>query len=247
MQQSRKHIAALLMLAIVLVIATACGGGSKVQNGASQGSGSTATPQPTEAPTPTPTPEPTATPVPAPTGAVLESSDKHPIVTIELSNDKIIKVELFPEVAPNTVNNFISLVQSGFYDGVIFHRVIPGFMIQGGDPDGTGMGGPGYSIAGEFTSNNFENNLLHTRGIISMARSGMPDSAGSQFFIMVEDAPHLDEQYAAFGFVTEGLDAVDEIVNQPRNSSDRPNDPISMRKVTVDTKGMTFEEPVKVQ
>jgi len=245
-QMKKRYSAAVFLLAVVLAVATACGGGSTGKNGGTQGGGSATTP-PTATAAPTASPEPTERPEPAPTGAVLESSDKHPVVTIELSNDKIIKVELFPEVAPNTVNNFISLVQSGFYDGVIFHRVIPGFMIQGGDPQGTGMGGPGYQIAGEFSSNGFENNLLHTRGIISMARTRVPDSAGSQFFIMVEDAPSLDKEYAAFGFVTEGMDAVDEIVNQPRNSSDLPNDPISMRKVTVDTLGMTFEEPVKVQ
>lgn len=164
---------------------------------------------------------------------------------MELSNDKIIKLELYPEVAPNTVQNFISLVNKGFYDGLIFHRVIPDFMIQGGDPDGIGSGGPGYSIPGEFSSNRFENKLKHTRGVLSMARSSSPDSAGSQFFIMVADSPSLDNEYAAFGKVTEGMDAVDEIVNQKKNANDRPDTPISMKKVTVDTLGMTFDEPQK--
>jgi peptidyl-prolyl cis-trans isomerase B (cyclophilin B) len=187
------------------------------------------------------------TEAPVEDGPELLGPDKHPVVTIQLSNDKIIKLELYPEVASNTVNNFISLINKGFYDGVIFHRVIPGFMIQGGDPEGSGMGGPGYSIAGEFSSNGFENKLKHTRGVLSMARTGEPDSAGSQFFIMVADAPSLDNEYASFGKVTEGMDAVDEIVNQTTGANDRPKTPISMKKVTVDTLGMTFEEPTKVK
>lgn len=166
---------------------------------------------------------------------------------MELSNGKVIKIELYPEVAPNTVNNFISLVQQGFYDGLIFHRVIPGFMIQGGDPDGTGGGGPGYSIPGEFSENGFDNKLKHTRGVISMARTNAPDSAGSQIFIMVEDAPSLDNKYASFGAVIEGIEAADEVVAQDRDSGDKPLDPISMTKVTVDTKGMTFDPPVKTE
>ncbi|MRN51529.1 peptidylprolyl isomerase [Paenibacillus sp. LC-T2] len=171
----------------------------------------------------------------------------HPIVTIEMDNGSIIKAELYPEVAPNTVNNFISLIQKGFYDGTIFHRVIPGMMIQGGDPDGTGMGGPGYSIAGEFTSNGFVNNVLHTKGILSMARSQEANTAGSQFFIMADTYPSLDGSYAAFGKVTEGLEVVDSIVNLPRDNSDRPNQPPAMKKVTVDTLGVTYPEPQKVQ
>jgi Peptidyl-prolyl cis-trans isomerase (rotamase) - cyclophilin family len=159
----------------------------------------------------------------------------NPIVTMELENGKTIKIELYPEIAPNTVRNFISLVNSGYYDGLTFHRVIPGFMIQGGCPEGTGMGGPGYSIKGEFTGNGFKNNLKHTRGVISMARSGMPNSAGSQFFIMVKDAPHLDGQYASFGKVIEGMDTADEIVKVPRDYNDRPKEPQCMKKVTVDT------------
>lgn len=229
----------LLLMAVLLVVASGCGANKSAAGNDSLGGGNTnanansATPAPTEEPV---SDEPE-----------LLGPDKHPVVTIELSNDKIVKLELYPEVAPNTVNNFISLINKGFYDGVIFHRVIPGFMIQGGDPDGVGTGGPGYSIPGEFSDNGFENKLKHTRGVLSMARTNMPDSAGSQFFIMVADAPSLDNQYASFGKVTEGMEAVDEIVNQPRDASDKPNDPISMKKVTVDTLGMTFEEPKKVE
>ena len=173
--------------------------------------------------------------------------DKHPIVTIEMSNDKMIKLELYPEIAPNTVNNFIALAQDGFYDGLIFHRVIPDFMIQGGDPEGSGMGGPGYTIAGEFSKNGFANDLKHTRGVISMARSQPLDSAGSQFFIMHADSPHLDGLYAAFGSVIEGIEVVDEIVSQPTGSNNRPIEPLFMKKVTVDTQGRTFEKPVKAE
>ncbi len=170
----------------------------------------------------------------------------NPIVTMELENGGVIKIELYPDVAPNTVNNFISLVSKGFYDGVIFHRVIPGFMIQGGDPDGTGMGGPGYSIAGEFTSNGFRNDLKHTRGVLSMARTMRPDSAGSQFFLMVADAPHLDGEYAAFGRVIEGMEHADRIVGAKRDRMDRPLEEQAMKKVTVDTFGQSYPEPKKV-
>ena len=171
---------------------------------------------------------------------------QNPIVTIEMENGNTMKAELYPEVAPNTVNNFISLVKKGFYDGTIFHRVIPGFMIQGGDPDGSGMGGPGYSIKGEFTGNGFRNELRHTKGVLSMARTMDPNSAGSQFFIMVDDAPHLDGQYAAFGKVIEGLDEADRIVNVKRNWSDKPKEPQVMKKVTVETFGEDYPEPEKV-
>lgn len=170
----------------------------------------------------------------------------NPIVTMELENGGVIKIELYPDAAPNTVNNFISLVSKGFYDGVIFHRVIPGFMIQGGDPDGTGMGGPGYSIAGEFTSNGFRNDLKHTRGVLSMARTMRPDSAGSQFFLMVADAPHLDGEYAAFGRVIEGMEHADRIVGAKRDRMDRPLEEQAMKKVTVDTFGQSYPEPKKV-
>ena len=169
----------------------------------------------------------------------------NPIVTIEMENGDVIKAELYPEVAPNTVNNFISLINKGFYDGVIFHRVIPGFMIQGGDPQGTGTGGPGYSIRGDFTSNRFLNELKHTRGVLSMARSMMKESAGSQFFVMHADAPHLDGQYAAFGKVIEGMEAVDKIAATRTNYNDKPRINQTMKKVTVETFGVDYPEPVK--
>lgn len=169
----------------------------------------------------------------------------NPIVTIEMETGGIIKVELYPEIAPNTVKNFIGLVQKGFYDGVIFHRVIPGFMIQGGDPEGTGTGGPSYRIKGEFSANGFRNDLKHEKGVISMARAQHPDSAGSQFFIMVEDAPHLDGQYAAFGRVIEGIKEAERIVGVKRNFMDKPLRDEKMIKVTVDTFGETYGEPEK--
>ena len=171
---------------------------------------------------------------------------QNPIVTIEMENGGIIKAELYPEVAPNTVNNFISLINKGFYNGVIFHRVIPGFMIQGGDPKGQGIGGPGYSIRGEFTANRFENNLKHDRGVLSMARTMNPNSAGSQFFIMVEKAPHLDGQYASFGKVIEGMDVADAIVNTRTDRMDKPLADQRMKTVTVETFGVEYAEPVKV-
>ena len=173
-----------------------------------------------------------------------EEVTENPIVTITMENDKKIVIELEPKTAPNTVANFISLVEDGFYDGLIFHRVIPGFMIQGGDPDGTGMGGPDYAIKGEFTSNGFDNTLTHERGVISMARSQDPDSAGSQFFIMTEQATHLDGDYAAFGKVTEGMETVDEIVAADRGNNDKPLEDQKMKTVEVDTKGFDYPEPV---
>ena len=157
----------------------------------------------------------------------------NPIVTIQMENNDVIKVELYPEIAPNTVNNFISLVNKGYYDGLIFHRVINGFMIQGGCPDGTGMGGPGYSIPGEFAMNGFKNELRHTEGVLSMARTMDPNSAGSQFFIMHEAAPHLDGQYAAFGKVVSGLDVVDEIANVRTGWADKPSQTVVMEKVEI--------------
>ncbi|MFW6269244.1 MAG: peptidylprolyl isomerase [Bacillota bacterium] len=172
---------------------------------------------------------------------------KNPEVTIEMDTGKQIVVELYPEVAPNTVNNFVYLIEDGFYDGLIFHRVIEGFMIQGGDPEGTGTGGPGYSIKGEFSSNGFENDISHDRGVISMARSNHPDSAGSQFFIMHQDSPHLDGDYAAFGKVIEGIKVVDEIAAADTNYQDKPKEPQIMKKVTVETFGREFEEPEKVE
>lgn len=172
-------------------------------------------------------------------------ANTNPIVTMEMENGNLIKIELYPEIAPNTVKNFISLVNKNFYDGLIFHRVIRGFMIQGGDPEGTGMGGPGYSIKGEFAYNNFENNLKHSAGVISMARSQMPNSAGSQFFIMHKDSPHLDGSYAAFGKVIEGMDVVNTIADEKTDYSDRPSTPQVMKKVTVELFGETYEEPEK--
>lgn len=170
----------------------------------------------------------------------------NPIVTITMTDGSVMKAELYPEVAPNTVNNFISLVKKGFYDGLVFHRVIRGFMIQGGDPQGTGMGGPGYSIKGEFTYNGFSNDLKHTPGVLSMARAMNPNSAGSQFFIMHETSPHLDGQYAAFGKVTDGLDVVNKIAEVPTDYSDRPLEPQMIQNMTVDTFGVEYPEPETV-
>ena len=170
----------------------------------------------------------------------------NPIVTFEMENGDIMKAELYPEIAPNTVNNFISLVQNGFYDGLIFHRVIRGVMIQGGCPDGTGMGGPGYTIKGEFSQNGFANDLRHTEGVLSMARAMHPDSAGSQFFIMHKNSPHLDGAYAAFGKITEGMDIVNKIAETATDYSDRPLEEQKMKKVTVDTMGVEYPAPERV-
>lgn len=170
---------------------------------------------------------------------------KNPIVTFEMENGDVFKAELYPQIAPNTVNNFISLINSNFYDGLIFHRVIKNFMIQGGDPQGTGMGGPGYSIKGEFSSNGFKNDLAHQAGVLSMARSMMPDSAGSQFFIMHKDSPHLDGEYAAFGKVIEGMDIIDKIANVKTDRADRPVEEEKMKKVTVETFGENYPEVEK--
>ena len=170
-------------------------------------------------------------------------ANQNPVVTFTMENGDVMKAELYPDVAPNTVNNFISLVKKGFYDGLIFHRVIAGFMIQGGDPEGSGIGGPGYSIKGEFNYNGVENNLKHSRGVLSMARAQHPDSAGSQFFIMHADAPHLDGQYAAFGKLVEGEDVLDSIASIDTDWSDRPRTPQVMKTVTVDTFGVDYAEP----
>jgi peptidyl-prolyl cis-trans isomerase B (cyclophilin B) len=226
---TKRLTVSLLTLIALLLIATGCGSKVKTNNSTdatatSNGAGAASTQE--------------ASPMNG-----VDTSGDNPIVTIEMDSGKIIKLELYPKVAPNTVNNFISLVKKGFYDGTIFHRVIPGFMIQGGDPDGTGMGGPGYSIAGEFTQNGFKNDLKHTTGVLSMARAQDPNSAGSQFFIMVADAPSLDGAYAAFGKVTEGMDVVNEIVNLPTDANDRPRTPPVMKKVTVDTRGADAPEP----
>ena len=171
---------------------------------------------------------------------------QNPIVTFTMENGDIIKAELYPDIAPISVNNFISLIQKNFYDGLIFHRVIEGFMIQGGDPEGTGMGGPGYSIRGEFAQNGYPNDLKHTAGVLSMARSMHPNSAGSQFFIMHKDAPHLDGSYAAFGKVTEGMDVVDRIAGVKTDRMDKPKEDQRMKKVTVETFGVDYPEPEKM-
>lgn len=177
----------------------------------------------------------------------IEPEGPNPVATIEMQDGQKIVIELYPGIAPNTVNNFISLANKGFYDGTIFHRVVPGFMIQGGDPNGNGSGGPGYTIKGEFTSNGHKNNLKHTRGVISMARSGNDlDSAGSQFFIMESDADYLDNAYATFGKVTEGMEVVDAIAAQERDKKDKPLQDQVMKKVTVDTHGLEYPEPVKM-
>jgi peptidyl-prolyl cis-trans isomerase B (cyclophilin B) len=174
-----------------------------------------------------------------------KNMNKLPIVTIEMENGNKMIAELYPEIAPNTVNNFISLIQKEYYDGLVFHRVIPGFMLQGGCPDGTGMGGPGYQIHGEFSSNGFKNDLKHAKGILSMARSQMPDSAGSQFFVMHEESPHLDGQYAAFGKIIENADLIDIIAAIPTDSWDRPTVEQKIKKITVNTKNTNYPEPEK--
>ncbi|MDE5897455.1 MAG: peptidylprolyl isomerase [Clostridia bacterium] len=171
---------------------------------------------------------------------------KNPIVTFEMESGKVFRAELYPQIAPNTVNNFLSLVGKGFYNGVTFHRVIAGFMIQGGDPNGTGTGGPGYHIKGEFRGNGFPNSLKHERGVLSMARAGNPDSAGSQFFVMHADASYLDGQYAAFGKVIEGMETVDEIAETKTDYRDKPLAEQKMKKVTAETFGVTYPEPVRL-
>ncbi len=167
----------------------------------------------------------------------------NPIITITMENGDVMKAELYPEIAPNTVNNFLSLVRKGYYDGLIFHRVINGFMIQGGCPDGTGMGGPGYTIRGEFAGNGVKNDLKHTEGVLSMARAMHPDSAGSQFFIMHKNAPHLDGEYAAFGKITEGMDIVDKIATTATGWNDRPKTPQRIASITAETFGVEYPEP----
>lgn len=175
--------------------------------------------------------------------AVDYSNDTNPVVTMTMVDGNEIEIELYPEVAPNTVNNFISLVEDGYYDGLIFHRVMPGFMIQGGDPDGNGQGGPGYGIAGEFDANDFDNDLVHDRGVISMARTQDPDSAGSQFFLMVEDSPHLDGEFAGFGRIISGIETIDEIVKVETDQMDKPKQEQTIEKMTVDTKDIDYDEP----
>lgn len=237
LKRRKRWMPILFVMMGLLLVLTACGQNDKgAENGSNGGTGSTngaAAPE-SEPPKETEVKE-----------NVPDPNASHPIVTIEMDSGKTIKLELYPEVAPNTVNNFISLVKKGFYDGTGFHRVIPGFMIQGGDPDGNGTGGPGYAIAGEFTSNGFQNDLKHTKGVLSMARAQDPNSAGSQFFIMVADAPSLDTQYASFGKVIEGMETAEEIVNLERDQMDMPLEIPVMKKVTVDTLGKDYPEPEK--
>lgn len=226
---NRGRLSALLLLAMMIAVLSGCGGGSRTPAGDTSGSGGGQAEQhPAEHVNP-------------------YKDDNNPVVTFELEGGGKIVAELYPEAAPNTVNNFISLVEQGFYDGLTFHRVIPGFMLQGGDPTGTGMGGPGYAIKGEFAANEFPNELKHTRGVLSMARTQDPDSAGSQFFIMHADAPHLDNQYAAFGEVVDGIEYVDLIAGVETDAMDKPTTAQVMVKVTVDTKGKNYPGPEKVE
>ncbi|AFM39826.1 peptidyl-prolyl cis-trans isomerase (rotamase) - cyclophilin family [Desulfosporosinus acidiphilus SJ4] len=219
-----------LLLSVLMVIFVILGCGTQTNNSAPKGSANNSQTTPNSASSPAPTPP---------------TTDKNnPLVTITMADGGIIKAELYPNIAPNTVKNFISLVKKGFYNGLTFHRVIPGFMIQGGDPSGNGTGGPGYSIKGEFTNNGFKNDLKHTRGVLSMARTQDPNSAGSQFFIMVAAAPSLDGDYAAFGKVTSGMDEVDKIVNTPQDQTiNKPLTAQVMKSVTVDTFGVNYGEP----
>lgn len=212
----RKSLVVVFMLTLILTILSACGNEESTDDAENVGTNTDYAAEVTE----------------------------NPIVTITMETDEKIIIELEPKIAPNTVANFISLVEDGFYDGLIFHRVIPGFMVQGGDPDGTGMGGPDYSIKGEFSSNGFENAMTHEPGVLSMARTNEPDSAGSQFFIMVEQATHLDGDYAAFGKVIEGMDVVEKIVAVERDGGDKPLEDQVMKKVEVDTKGFDYPKPV---
>lgn len=176
-----------------------------------------------------------------------EATDAIPVVTMTMENGGEVEIELYPNVARNTVNNFIYLIQDGFYDGLTFHRIIPDFMIQGGDPEGTGIGGPGYEIVGEFSHNGYTNDLKHERGVLSMARTQDVDSAGSQFFIMVDNATHLDGEYASFGKVVTGMDVVDEIVNAERNSHDQPLEKQIIESMTVELNNYEYEEPIKIE
>ncbi|CAM3975247.1 peptidylprolyl isomerase [Cohnella lubricantis] len=232
MRSWQRKPAVLIVTIIAILSLLLAGCGKRTDNNATGGAGST--------PSASPSPTASASIEPSP----VDPNASHPVVTFEMDSGKIIKAELYPEIAPNTVNNFISLIQKGFYDGLTFHRAVPDFMIQGGDPEGNGTGGPDYAIPGEFTSNGFKNDLKHTRGVLSMARTPDPDSAGSQFFIMVGDTPSLDGDYAAFGKVTEGMDAVDEIANMPTNQQMLVTQPV-IKKVTVDTLGVNYSEPMK--
>ncbi|KLU65118.1 putative peptidyl-prolyl cis-trans isomerase [Desulfosporosinus acididurans] len=218
-----------MLLCLLTVIFVILGCGIQTNNSASQGSTKNNQTAPNS----------TSSTAPVPT----TNNKNNPVVTITMADGGVIKAELYPDIAPNTVKNFISLAKKGFYNGLTFHRVIPGFMIQGGDPSGNGTGGPGYTIKGEFTNNGFKNDLKHTRGVLSMARTQDPNSAGSQFFIMVTAAPSLDGDYAAFGKVTSGMDEVDKIVNTPRDQADKPLQNQVMKSVTVDTFGVNYGDP----
>ncbi|WP_088227967.1 peptidylprolyl isomerase [Desulfosporosinus sp. FKB] len=218
-----------MLLCLLTVIFVILGCGIQTNNSASQGSTKNSQTAPNS----------TSSSAPVPT----TNNKNNPVVTITMADGGVIKAELYPNIAPNTVKNFISLVKKGFYNGLTFHRVIPGFMIQGGDPSGNGSGGPGYSIKGEFTNNGFKNDLKHTRGVLSMARTDDPNSAGSQFFIMVAAAPSLDGNYAAFGKVTSGMDEVDKIVNTQRDQADKSLQNQVMKSVTVDTFGVNYGDP----
>lgn len=231
----KLKLALLVIVSLILFTLTGCG--TPTQNTANSTNANTNTKSDTNSDTTS------NTTAPAPTNGSTPSNSKNPIVTITMASGETIKAELYPTVAPNTVKNFISLVQKGFYNGTTFHRVIPQFMIQGGDPSGNGSGGPGYSIKGEFTKNGFKNTLKHERGVLSMARTNAPDSAGSQFFIMVAAAPSLDDQYAAFGKVLSGMETVDKIVNSPKGQNDKPQQNQVMKTVTVDTFGVSYGEP----
>lgn len=222
-----QKLSMLLCLLTVIFVILGCG----IQTNNSESQGSTKNSQTA--------PNSTSSSAPVPT----TNNKNNPVVTITMADGGVIKAELYPNIAPNTVKNFISLVKKGFYNGLTFHRVIPGFMIQGGDPSGNGSGGPGYSIKGEFTNNGFKNDLKHTRGVLSMARTDDPNSAGSQFFIMVAAAPSLDGNYAAFGKVTSGMDEVDKIVNTQRDQADKPLQNQVMKSVTVDTFGVNYGDP----
>ncbi len=250
LRKPRQLMVLFLMFTALMLVLAGCGNASngtgQSNNSSSQTESSSTSSQSSseQGDTSTASPESGASSSGDNSATFKQSND--PIVTIEMDDGQKIELELYPKAAPNTVNNFISLVKKGFYDGLTFHRVIPGFMIQGGDPNGNGSGGPGYNIPGEFNENNVQNDLHHTPGILSMARAEDPNSGGSQFFIMVGDArDSLDGKYAAFGKVISGMDEVDKIVNLPRGDRDLPNTPPMMKKVTVDTKGVDYPEPEK--
>ncbi|MFS0724571.1 peptidylprolyl isomerase [Paenibacillus sp. 1P07SE] len=241
-RNTRTSISLLIILALSVIILGACGN-RPADNNAGTGTANSNAKETAGSQTPkgcTQTSEPAET-------NTEQTEDSNPIVTIQMEDEQLIRIELYPDIAPNTVNNFISLVQDCAYDDTIFHRVIKGFMIQGGDPEGSGLGGPGYSIAGEFTNNGFPNDLSHTRGVISMARSEGMDTAGSQFFIVETDSPHLDGNYAAFGEVIEGMEVIDEITQLPVGTQARPHTPPVMEKVTVELFGKTYPEPELIE